>query len=294
MKTILSLFKTWMELHMKIFSCGVGVIRNDATNNIRVQRKKKSLKEIKGSSPCIVAERMENRFVASGSTLSFSKPEAWAQLRRNRPSAVAVDTEGTHIIPPLMVQVAYRDARTGRIHVILEAPSKGQLSKELTSLLAEPSIAKVFCDVSADIYALGTPIVNTRDVQEIAATEFGAPSKMNLGALGSRFVFAGAPVVKNKNGWKYFAFLKGRPSISWPSLHTDAKLCKYAAADAWMTLEVFDAMRFRPSSSYPQNKSDRNSDDQIINVDETRYPCTWQGKRPAGVMSSGNKLKKGK
>jgi len=188
-----------------------------------------------------------------------------------------------------MVQVAYRDVRNGRIHVILEAPSKGQLSKELTSLLAEPSIAKVFCDAAADEYALGTPIVNTRDVQEIAVTEFGAPSKMNLGALGSRFVFAGAPVVKNKNGWKYFAFLKGRPSLSWPSLQSDAKLCKYAAADAWMTLEVFDAMRYQPSS-YPQNRS-RTSDNQTINIGEIGY--TSKRPAPAGTMSTGgNKMKK--
>ena len=39
--------------------------------------------------------------------------------------------------------------------------------------------------------------------------------------------------------------MKGRPRAGWPSLKFHAKLCNYAAADAWLTLEIFDAMRKR-------------------------------------------------
>lgn len=104
---------------------------------------------------------------------------------------------------------------------------------------------QVFCDSSADVKSLGCKVANTQDIQVLATRKFKAPARLGLGSLGSRFVFGGGPCVKNKNGWKHFAFIKSRPGPEWPSLHTQTKLCQYAAADAWMTLRVFEAMTDR-------------------------------------------------
>ena len=90
---------------------------------------------------------MEARFRAAGGQIVMSSPEAWFNLRRalanSRNPAVGVDTEGIQMVPPLLVQIAYRDPSTARVVVILEAPHTGRLSQDCTHLLAEPSITKV-------------------------------------------------------------------------------------------------------------------------------------------------------
>ena len=170
-----------------------------------------------------------------------------------------MDTEGIQVVPPLLVQVAYRDG-SGRCTVILESPATGRLSDDLVSLLGDGGVAKAFCDAYGDVAALGCPINGIVDVQRVALASWRettpegvARPAMGLGALGSRYAFGGAPVVKNKKGWAFFAFLRGRPAAPWPQGR--AKLCDYAAADAWITLEVYEAMRANrvaaPGAAHP-------------------------------------------
>ena len=212
---------------------------------------------------------MEQRFVASGSYIVKATPDEWQALRAASPQAVGVDTEGVHFTPPLLVQVAYRSPRTGRVVVLLEAPVNGQLSTDLKTLLGDTAIAKIFCAADGDTDALGCPVRNVVDVQAWAKTgKFGqARSKQlqGLAQLGSQFAFEGAPIKKNKKGWTYFAFIKRRPlHLGWPCLQQQNKLCAYAAADAWMTLEVYDGMllalaRVLPPSSSIRSPSAHNS-----------------------------------
>jgi len=190
---------------------------------------------------------MEQRFATSGSCIVKATPDEWQALRAASPRAVGVDTEGVHFSPPLLVQVAYRSPLTGLVVVLLEAPVNGQLSSCLKTLLGDTAIAKAFCAADGDTDALGCPVRNIVDVQAWARTgKFGqARSKQlqGLAQLGSQFAFNGAPIKKNKKGWAFFAFIKKRPfHTSWPCLQQQHKLCAYAAADAWMTLEVYDGM----------------------------------------------------
>jgi hypothetical protein len=168
--------------------------------------------------------------------------------------AVGVDTEGIQVSPPLLVQVAYRAPDTGRVVVVLEAPQNGRLSVELVALLGDASVAKAFCAADGDTDALGCPVRNIVDVQAWAKTGIFGPActhRFGLAHLGSLFACGGAPVAKNKKGWTYFAFLRGRPHAAWPCLQQQSKLCTYAAADAWMTLEVHDAMQTALASHAP-------------------------------------------
>ena len=193
---------------------------------------------------------MEQRFQAAGCEIIIGCTEAWRALRRTSPKVVGIDTEGVQHVPPLLVQIAYRDASTGRTFVILEAPRDGRMSQELVDLLADSTVAKVFCDAASDTDALGTIVTNVQDIQSIAERDFEGSKKMGLGALGSKFVFEGG-CKKNAKGWKFFAFLKERPLAPWPSLVRDAGLCRYAAADAWMTLAVFEQMQSKARPSLP-------------------------------------------
>jgi hypothetical protein len=147
-------------------------------------------------------------------------------MRQSRPERVGIDTEGIQMSPPLLIQVAYRDPRSGKVVVILEAPRNGRLSQELVELLGDGSVTKVFCAAAGDTDALGVPCRNLVDVQVLAAEELRLKQNhqqqqddpppplrpQGLGTLGSTYVFGGDPVLKNKAGWKYFAFLKRRPT----------------------------------------------------------------------------------
>eukprot|EP00613_Pedinella_sp_CCMP2098_P074870 CAMPEP_0171933554 /NCGR_PEP_ID=MMETSP0993-20121228/31357_1 /TAXON_ID=483369 /ORGANISM="non described non described, Strain CCMP2098" /LENGTH=307 /DNA_ID=CAMNT_0012574103 /DNA_START=17 /DNA_END=940 /DNA_ORIENTATION=+ len=237
---------------------------HESQSSVKKQRRVKRKKDTTPI-PESNSNTMEARFTQAGCAIVMSSPQAWQQLREGRPQRVGIDTEGIQMTPPLLVQVAYRDARSGKVVVILEAPRGGRLSPDMVALLGDESVTKVFCAAGGDTDALGVPCRNLADVQAIAAerqlsqqraqqkaaathsstSEDAAPppplQPLGLGSLGSKYVFGGDPVLKNKGGWKFFAFMKQRPTdLSWPS--GNARLCKYAAADAWMTLAIYENM----------------------------------------------------
>jgi hypothetical protein len=67
-------------------------------------------------------------------------------------SVVSVDTEATHLVPPVMVQVATSEL------ILIELVGKGGLSCEMKSLLEDKEIRKVFCDYEADEKCLGVRV----------------------------------------------------------------------------------------------------------------------------------------
>jgi hypothetical protein len=49
-----------------------------------------------------VPRTMERRMADAGCDVVMSSPAAWFHLRKSRPAAVAVDTEGVQMVPPLL------------------------------------------------------------------------------------------------------------------------------------------------------------------------------------------------
>eukprot|EP00985_Skeletonema_marinoi_P011489 scaffold5474_cov81-Skeletonema_marinoi.AAC.2 len=76
----------------------------------------------------------------------------WKQFWKNPPQVVGIDTEGNQTSPPVVVQISTSE------YTILETPPRNKsLSSNLTRLLRDNSITKIFCDnfSHADKIALG-------------------------------------------------------------------------------------------------------------------------------------------
>lgn len=204
-----------------------------------------------------IPEKLETLFIKSNIKISKSNDEnAWKHFKSCDPKVVGIDTEGVHHYPPLLIQIAYRDPKSMKIYIILENPFHGIISDNMKDILKSTSITKVFCDASGDTNSLKTKINSIVDIQQIAHKTFKDPNaKQGLGNLGSIYVYNNKPILKNKKGWQYFAFMKYRPDYNWPNLIHHDKLCNYAAADAWITLEIYDAMMKKMSSIIPTRQS---------------------------------------
>jgi len=165
-----------------------------------------------------------------------------------RPAAVAIDTEGSHLVPPILIQVCALD----RVDtVFLEQPRRGAgLSPALTSLLRDPAVTKVFFDARSDISSLGVPVESALDVQRIVvegnllAGTGAAPwnfrnNRPSLTDIAARCIDDGgggdAPVFrKNRGLQRRFGFMNERPRG-----RLGADLEWYAASDAWATAAVY-------------------------------------------------------
>jgi hypothetical protein len=101
----------------------------------------------------------------------------WNYFWNHKPTIVGIDTEGNQISPPVLVQISTDD------YTIIEVPSKGKgLSKNLSRLLSDETITKVFCDNFAhkDKISLGATDIpkdltvgHIVDLEAIAATSMG-------------------------------------------------------------------------------------------------------------------------
>lgn len=86
-----------------------------------------------------LAYRLADEFQALGGRAKMSNTKAWQAFWASGVKAVGIDVEGTHLRPPLLVQIA----PLGSKQVLLEAPKSGTISKHLTRLLQDPTIVKV-------------------------------------------------------------------------------------------------------------------------------------------------------
>jgi hypothetical protein len=166
--------------------------------------------------------------------------EGWQEFWAARPSVVGVDVEGNRQSPPCLVQIATESL------VILEAPaSAGKLSPDLSRLLADETITKIFCDHSgSDRRCLGllqscAAVVELEELANALVGESkvarGLARILTLGYASAR----GVRVVKDSHGASQLFFgaieqglrrqLRGVQDIP-------PRVQEYAALDAWATL----------------------------------------------------------
>ena len=168
---------------------------------------------------------MEEAMAERGFVARDASPDAWAAFWRSKPAVVAIDAEGTHLEPPLLVQVACDTSKD----VLIVQPSDS-VGPDLARLLQDDSIKKCFFGAPKN-ERLGCMLRNVVDVQRAAGPGEGGRSR-GLAEVCGEFV-RGAPYAKDKRLQKSFGFVRDR---NWrPSPEQRA----YAAADAWATLEVW-------------------------------------------------------
>ena len=177
---------------------------------------------------------LEDAMEAAGHAPARATAEAWAAFWASKPKVVAVDAEGTHASPPLLVQLCADSSAT----VLLCGPGDDGLEPDLARLLGDASIAKLFYGPPRR-ERLG-PVARGVDVQALAAARDAGGEKSGLQkglATVAGEVCRGAPFAKHKELQKSFRYVKRAPdhgSLAWLS-HAQAR---YAAADAWATLEL--------------------------------------------------------
>ena len=113
--------------------------------------------------------------------------------------------------------------------VVIETPKHRKLSGSLTALLADASIAKIFCGAKGDIRSLKSRVVNYIDLQEIIS---GSNASRQLGL--SQIISLTDP---RKQKWTKQSFGKNRwwKLRSGPAMLREPGFVQYAAADAWGT-----------------------------------------------------------
>lgn len=182
-----------------------------------------------------------------------SNRETWDYFWKHQPAAVGIDTEGNQISPPVLVQISTDD------YTIMEVPHNGRLSNDLSRLLSEDRIVKVFCDNYAhnDKRSLGLtdipvdltvgPVV---DLEDMAAQLLG-PVKVARGlprivtlCLPELNVRIGKPSTGRLKNVGRFAWIEQGKAPPLKSIYDlSAKKRQYAALDAWCTLLAYKRMR---------------------------------------------------
>jgi hypothetical protein len=183
-----------------------------------------------------------------------SNQENWEYFWKHKPAMVGIDTEGNQISPPVLVQISTDE------YTIIEVPQAGRLSKDLSRLLSDDSIVKVFCDNFShkDKLSLGLTEIpadltvgHIVDLEAIAAKLLG-PVKVARGL--SRIVTLSMPELSvqirkpkakgrmaNVGRFCWIEQGKAPPLKSMYDLST--KELQYAALDAWCTLQAYKRMR---------------------------------------------------
>ena len=180
----------------------------------------------------------------------------WNQFWKNPPQIVGIDTEGNQTSPPVLVQISTLE------YTILEAPPRNKtLSSNLTRLLRDKTITKIFCDnfSHADKIALGMDIPSDDlseythppiiDLEVLSAQLYGV-TKVARGLAKivsmSMLELSNVRIVKpRKTNQRYknigrFALIeqgKARPLRGVGDLNEREQ--QYCALDSWCTLRAY-------------------------------------------------------
>ena len=208
----------------------------------------------------------------------FTIANDWERFWNNPPTVVGVDTEGNQISPPVLIQVATQD------YVILEVPPNNNgpnntlVSANMTRLLHDETITKVFCDHSnRDKQSLGLiTMTHTSksnhnwttghivDIEALAAQRMG-PVSVPRGL--TRILMLAAPDLVSQvwvekddsrlnNICRYTLIEQGKA----PPLQSIAELSqeeqRYAALDAWTTLYVYQRLQEATSDHNKSSKEE--------------------------------------
>ena len=233
-------------------------------------------------------------FVLAGGTtapMSLFEREQVDDEGRCIPTAVAIDTEGVHLIPPILVQVcpvgvpdddngdsSNTSINTSSIKVYIEQPRRraaygggSQLSDALKDLLADESVLKVFFDARGDIASLGVPVNNAICLQKEARSlgNHGkklAPSLMDMfnecGNGGTSLINSDADsphrILHSKNKTMTRWFQNRRR----PTKRIHEKLEIYGAADAWATARIYEHFVLRSKDEEKEVNNEAGRDGQ--------------------------------
>jgi len=207
-------------------------IRELLAERRRAAAARELLREEASSSPASAPARsLEALFLEEGGEWTTANTRAWKALWRDKPTHVGIDAEGTHLQPPLLVQIAW-----GRNSVLLDAP-RGSLSRNLRRLLADETIEKIFFGPPKnENFGDRVTLKSCVDLQELLTDTRG---KLPSLATAAGNTLLGEPLAKNHTLRRHFSRIRKRPtSLDW--LDDDIRL--YSAADAWVTLRLYDAV----------------------------------------------------
>ena len=118
---------------------------------------------------------LEDAMEAAGHAPARATAETWAAFWASKPKVVAVDAEGTHASPPLLVQLCADSSAT----VLLCGPGDDGLEPDLARLLGDASVAKLFYGPPRR-ERLG-PVVRGVDVQAVATAAVADGQALELG-----------------------------------------------------------------------------------------------------------------
>ena len=180
----------------------------------------------------------------------------WKQFWKDPPQIVGIDTEGNQTSPPVLVQISTSE------YTILEAPSRDNksLSANLTRLLHDNNITKVFCDnfSHADKIALGLEIPSDLseyvsppiiDLEVLVGHLYGVTKvarglskivSMSLPELSSvRLVKPKSANQRYKNIGRFALIEQGKAKPLRGVDDLSEREQQYCALDSWCTLQAY-------------------------------------------------------
>ena len=163
---------------------------------------------------------------------------ASAAFWRSRPSVVAIDAEGTHLEPPLLMQVASDTSKD----VLIVQPSDS-VGPDLTRLLADDAIKKCFFG-RAEERAIGVYIAECGRCAAGAGP--GEGGEVEVPAEVAASWLRGAPYAKDKKLQRSFGFVRDR---NWRPSRSSGLMplppSRVAAAAAAVVAAVVRASKWR-------------------------------------------------
>jgi hypothetical protein len=196
--------------------------------------------------------------------------KTWVEFWQNPPNIVGIDTEGNQMAPPVLLQISTQ------YYTILEVPLQKQLSSNVTRLLKDDAIIKVFCDNFShnDKKCLGLalppeknfskpPIV---DLESLCNSVTDVASKVPRGLsniVSMSFPELNVRIKKPSQSSKRFENIgrfamieqgKAKPLKGFHDLTSKEK--QYSALDSWCTLQAYLrilSLQTASSDSSPMN-----------------------------------------
>lgn len=183
-----------------------------------------------------------------------SNQKNWDYFWKHKPTAVGIDTEGNQSSPPVLVQISTDD------YTIIEVPKEGRISRDLSRLLSDETVVKVFCDNYGhnDKFSLGLSQIpadltvgHVVELESLASKLMG-PVKVARGLarivtltmpelnvqvrkpLGNRRLLSVGRFIQIEQG-------KLPPLKSIFDLSSEE--LQYAALDSWCTLKAYKRLR---------------------------------------------------
>ncbi len=177
----------------------------------------------------------------------------WEHFWNNAPQVVGIDTEGNQTSPPVLVQISTS------AYTILEVPTNKTLSPNITRLIHDNNITKIFCDnfSHADKIALGMDLPSNLtnfthppiiDLEVLSAHLFGSTKvarglskiiSMSMPELNVRIVKPRNTNQRFKNIGRFALIEQGKARPLRGLYDLSQREQQYCALDSWCTLHAY-------------------------------------------------------